>query len=253
MFKYFVVSFYLITHYVNASPTTLTIVTEQLPPFQMQSADGVTGYATEIIKAILLEAKIDFKITLYPWTRAYNLAIKKENTCIYSIARTSEREQLFQWTKPIASTNSSFIGLVSNKNIKMTKLEDAKKYITAVIKDDITHQLLLKNGFIEGEHFYVVNNPNSLLKLLTTRKKIDLILVDYLTIKYRAQYDHIDPKIFTPYLHLNKKPLNFYLACSKKTDPIIIDHISESLDNIKAKGVYQKIIDKWLNKEDFLE
>jgi len=246
-------SFLLITHHLVASPTTLTIVTEQLPPFQMQSTDGVAGYATEIIEATLQEANIDYHITIYPWTRAYNLALKKENTCIYSIARTPEREPLFQWTKPIASTNSSFIGLVSNKKIKMTKLEDAKKYITAVIKDDITHQLLLKNGFIEEEHFYVVNNPSSLLKLLTTRKKIDLILVDYLTIKYRAQYDQIDPKTFTPYLHLNKKPLNFYLACSKKTDPMIITHISESLDKIKEKGIYKNIIDKWLNKEDFLE
>lgn len=251
--KYCLLVMLIFTHVISAEPVHLSIVTEQLPPFQMRIPDGVGGYVTEIIKASLAETNFSYDINIYPWARAFNLALHKKNTCVYSIARTPEREKLFQWTKPIASTNASFVGLKSNHNIHINTLEDVKNYVTAVIRDDISHQLLLQNGFIEGEHFYLVNNPDSLLKLLVTRKDIDLIMIDYLTIKYRSAYSKLDSALFTPYMHVNQIPLVFYLACSKNTSSQVVSQLSQALDTIKANGIYQKIIDKWLNKEDRLK
>ena len=250
--KYYLLVTLIFTTTLHAEPAHLSIVTEQLPPFQMRVPDGIGGYVTEIIEASLAETNFSYDINIYPWARAYNLALYKKNTCVYSIARTPEREAMFQWTKPIATTNASFVGLKSNKRIHINNLEDVKNYITAVIRDDISHQLLLENGFVEGEHFFLVNNPDSLLKLLVTRKNIDLVMIDYLTIKYRSAYSKLDPSLFTPYMHLNQKPLVFYLACSKSTASEIVNQLSKAINTIKANGTYQKIIDKWLNKEDRL-
>jgi len=229
-------------------PIQLLFVTEYLPPFQVQKENGVTGFATEVLKAASNYTPYQVQFEIYPWSRSYNLAQKKENTCIYSISRTVEREDKFQWTEIIAKTNAHFIGLRSNKNIKINKLEDAKNYITAVIKDDYTHQLLINNGFEEFKHFYLVNNPDSLLKLLIERKNIDLILVDSLTIPYRAKSSGYNPSLFTSFIKLNTKPLNFYLACSNETPVEIIDNLSYSIEKIKATGEYQKITDKWLDE-----
>lgn len=251
--KYCVIALLIFTHTLHAEPVHLNIVTEQLPPFQMRIVDGIGGYVTEIITASLAQTSFSYDISIYPWARAFNLALHKKNTCVYSIARTQEREALFQWTRSVATTNTSFVGLKSNNNIDINTLEDVKNYVTAVIRDDVTHQLFLKNGFIEGEHFYLVNNPDSLLKLLVTRKDIDLIMIDYLTIKYRAAYSKLDPALFTAFMPLNQEPLTFYLACSKKTPPQVVSRLSQAIDTIKANGTYQKIINKWLNKEDRLE
>lgn len=228
-------------------PIQLLFVTENLPPFQVKQENKITGLATEILKAALNYTPYQVQFELYPWSRSYNLAQKKENTCIYSISRTAEREDKFQWTKVIAETDAHFIGLKSNENIKINKIEDAKSYITAVIKDDYTHQLLLNNGFEEFKHFYVVNNPDSQLKLLIERKNIDLILVDFSTIPYRSKSNDINPALFTSFIQLNIKPLNFYLACSNDTSVAIIDSLSYAIDKIKATGQYQQINDKWLN------
>lgn len=225
--------------------TTITFVTENLPPYQMLIQGEISGFATEIITEALKQTDFDYQIKLYPWSRSYNYAQKKSNTCIYSIARTPNREPLFQWIQPIATSYPAFIGLKYGKDIQINSLDEAKKYITAVIRDDVAHQILVKNGFKEFKHFYVVNNSDSLLKLLITRKNIDLIMTDPLTIPYRALYKKIDGTLFASFYQITEEKQSFYLACSKSTSADIITALNKAMIAIKNNGVYQKIIDKW--------
>jgi len=225
----------------------LTLVTENLPPFQIRNNENeISGFSTEIIKAALNKTPYSYHIEMHPWTRAYHIAQKKQNTCIFSIAYTPERERLFQWVAPIATTNTYFIGLKSNKKIHLTSLEDAKNYITAVIKDDMSHQRLIKQGFIEFKNYYVINDSDSILKLLYTRKNIDLILIDDLTIADRAKRYHLDPNLFKPYLKLNDKPSNFYLACSNPTSTDVINTLKAAIEKLKKSSEYKNIMTKWL-------
>jgi len=231
----------------------LTLVTENLPPFQMRDDNNkITGFATQIVQAALYKTSYSYHFEMYSWARAYNIAQKKQNTCIFSIARTKEREHLFKWVAPIATTNSYFIGLKSNKNIKLATLNDAKNYITAVFKDDVTYQILIKNGFIEFKNYYVINNSDSLLKLLYLRKNIDLILIDDLTLAYRAKLDHLDPNLFKAYLKLNRAPLNFYVACSNTTSKQVINKLRTAIFQLKKSGEDKKIIEKWLSNKKVL-
>ena len=227
------------------SRPTLQILTEHLPPYQMTVDGKVKGFATEVIRNAMSHTNIDYSIKIFPWTRAYHMAINNKNSCIYSIARTPARENLFQWTQAIATTDSTLIGLRDNKTIAITSLEQAKQYKIAVIRDDVTHQLLLEKGFVEAENLYVVNNSSSLLKLLVQRTSIDLIFADFMTVKYRALHDDIDPSIFIPYLNLNDKPLDFYLACSLSTPKAIVNQLSRAITTIKASGQHQAIVEQW--------
>ncbi|MDZ7903567.1 MAG: hypothetical protein U5L01_13935 [Rheinheimera sp.] len=89
----------------------LKIVTEHLPPFQMDTAQGVTGYASEIVQATMAHAKIDYSIEVMSWSRAYNLALRDANTCIYSISKGAEREPHFQWIGAISYSVTSIYSL----------------------------------------------------------------------------------------------------------------------------------------------
>jgi polar amino acid transport system substrate-binding protein len=229
----------------NPTKTTLTLVTENLPPYQMLEAGKITGFATEIITQAMEEANIDYQIKMYPWSRSYNYAQKKQNACIYSIARIPERESLFQWTQPIAVAHTAFIGLSNKKNITLNSINDAKKYITAVLRDDVTHHLLVRNGFKEFDNFFVVNNSDSLLKLLITRKNIDFILVDPSSIPFRAAYNHVDEKLFKIFFSVDNQQQTFYLACSNATSPEIIKKLNKAITTIKENGTYSNIINKW--------
>lgn len=222
----------------------IEVVTEHLPPFQISTPTQILGFATEIVSTALSSTPYTFKISLYPWARSYNMALNKKNTCIYSIARTPERENEFIWVNTIAKRNVSLVGL-TKKSLSINSFEDAKKYMTAVIRDDVTHQLLVSKGFKEGVNLLVVNNTHSLLTLLVKRESIDLILIDGYTVKYRAQFNNLDPKIFESVYQLNAKPLDYYFACNINTPPEVIKQLRHSINQMKVTGQFDKIINEW--------
>jgi polar amino acid transport system substrate-binding protein len=222
----------------------IEVVTEHLPPFQIDTPTKVLGFATEVVSTALSSTPYTFNISIYPWARSYNMALNKTNTCIYPIARTPEREDKFLWVNSIAERNVSLIGL-TERSLNIESFEDAKKYMTAVIRDDVTHQLLIRQGFKEGVNLFVVNNTHSLLMLLAKRESIDLILADGFTINYRAKFNNLDPKIFENVYQLNAKPLDYYFACNIKTPPEIIKQLRHSINQMKVSGQIDKIIDEW--------
>lgn len=92
--------FFLFRWCCRSSPArTLIITTEDAPPHNMtkQGSDEITGLATELLKTALDETKIKYSITLHPWSRAYQMAQKDNDTCVYSTTRTGQREPLFKW------------------------------------------------------------------------------------------------------------------------------------------------------------
>ena len=117
--------------------------------------------------------------------------------------------------------------------------------MTAVNRDDVTHQLLVSKGFKEGINLFVVNNTHSLLTLLAKRESIDLILADGFAINYRAQFNNLDPKIFEKVYQLNAKPLDYYFACNIKTQPEVIKQLRHSINQMKVSGQIDKIIAEW--------
>lgn len=80
----------------------IRIVTEELPPYNMTQDGQITGMSTEVVQAVLKEVGMSAPIQSMPWARAYDIALNSENTLIYSITRTRQRENLFKWVGDIA-------------------------------------------------------------------------------------------------------------------------------------------------------
>ena len=221
----------------------IRILGEHYPPFQFQTAQGISGFASEIISTALDQAELSYQMHIITWPRAYELAQKRENTCIYSIARTADREEYFQWSPTISITKLSFIGL-AEKNIQISSIDDAKQYKIAVVKHDLSHQTLLKQGFEEGKNLIVMQHTDSLLSLLKMRKGIDLVIADELSLFYRANQSGISFNQYKNYFDFSS-PLSFHLACSNKTDKTLFDNIYTAIEAFKKTEHYQFIIDKW--------
>ncbi len=226
----------------------IKIVTEHLPPFQIDTPQGVTGFASDVVKATMQLAKLDHTIEVMSWSRAYNLAQRDANTCIYSISKGAQREQHFQWIGAISYSLTSIYSLEKRSDIKIKTLEDAKKYTIAVTKDDITHHYLQSQGFKEGEQLYVIENVYGMLNILQGRQNIDLIIVNDTILKYRAAESGVPYSALKKQLDLPELPLNFYLACSNKMDKQLTSLLSSSLQQLKDSGKFQQIHERWADK-----
>ncbi len=101
-------------------------------------------YMTKIMPANYLEKgklrvkKMGYteqKIKVLPWARGYSHVMKQKNHVLFSMARTKDREKLFQWAGPICTSRLVLIALADNK-IKLSKFEDVKKYNTGYCRSD---------------------------------------------------------------------------------------------------------------------
>lgn len=233
-----------------AKDNQLTFVTEHLPPYQIIHNNGeVSGFAVELIHEVAKRSGYQYEINAYPWVRSYNLTKNKPNHCIFSIARIPIREKLFKWVGTITEVNNAVIWGLKEKNIPhVNKLNDLKNYLIAVNKNDVTHLGLLERGFQEEKNLYVLENTNSLIKLLVTRPEVDLIVADDITIAYRAELALVDISLLDRVFELTDLTLNFYLACSINTDQKIINKLKDSLAQLHSDGFYQNVLKNWQKK-----
>jgi len=247
-------SFFLIFLFSNncfANQAEIILVTEHLPPYQIvDSNSSVTGFATEVVKEVMKRSNITYDLYGYPWVRTYNLALKKSNHCIYSIARIPSREKYFTWIGTITEKNNAVIwALKSNKNARNIKtLNDLKNYTTAVNKDDVTHTGMLNIGLSEKVNLYVLHHNKSLINLLVTRPEIDFIVADDITIPHRAKWAGVSMNLLQRVIEVKSLPLNFYLACNIDTDESIISKLTKNLAAVHHDGTYKKILAKWLSE-----
>jgi polar amino acid transport system substrate-binding protein len=116
---------------------------------------------------------------------------------------------------------------LSGHNISYQQLAttEPKKYIIAVNRNDFTDTGLIERGFNKGENLYVIDDTKSLISLWMTRPEIDLNVADDTTIKFRTELAGANINELQRVYEIKDLPLNFFFACSKKTDDNIIKHL----------------------------
>jgi len=185
-----------------------------------------------------------YEIKANPWSISYKQAIKNKDTCIYSMAYTKERSQLFQWTGELIHSTTSFYSL-SAKNITLGAFEDAIELNVAVIKDDVTHHFLLTKGFVEGENLYVLENYDALLSMLDKRQmSIDLVILNDELLKNRVMTSNEKSK-YKKHFVIDELKFKFHLACNLNIPIEVVNNLSDSLASVKDDGTYDKIEKKW--------
>jgi len=213
------------------------MVTEILPPWQIQQDGQVDGIATQVVKAAAKEAQVNYDIKVYPWARAYKLALEEENVLIFSIVRTREREPLFKWVGVIGSIQEHFYRHAKRDDIHLQVLEDARKYTIAVPREDVRHQFLKKHNF----NVYLVSNQAQALKMLLAGRG-DLVLDDEMTLGYELRQLDLNPDSIQKVLFVPELSIDFEMAFSRKTEDALVQKLRRGLVAIKQKGIFSRIM-----------
>ncbi|MBI4806407.1 MAG: ABC transporter substrate-binding protein [Desulfovibrio sp.] len=228
----------------KAAPDKFVILTEELPPFNFKTQDGVRGISTDILLRMVAFAGLKGHmgdIQIQPWARAYDTVRNKPGTLLYSVARTKEREDLFKWVGPIISVRSSLIAR-KDRRISLQTLDDAQKYSLGVIRKYPTTQFLLAAGYPAEKIETAPDAKANLMKLQTGR--IDLFAYNDMAFEWMITELGLDKDDFEAVYPLYD--VQFYYAINKDTPDELVSKLQESLDTLKKTGEVQRIIDEYL-------
>lgn len=216
---------------------TLNIVTELFPTYQYLDKQGnLAGPTVTKVRNILADADIDYSLSVEPWHVAYSAVKRDPNTCIFSIGRNNQREDMFNWVFPVGQFTSSFYALKS-RNLKLSVLEDALKYRTAVIRNNFSHQYLKEHGFNEQEQLVVISSFSKVLEILETRKnQLDLVVLGDSQVQ-DASKDNKLMQHLEPLLKLENINNQLYFACNKSVPDYILDKLHSS-----SKSLYPQLL-----------
>jgi polar amino acid transport system substrate-binding protein len=229
---------------VELKDLKINIVTAEYPPYNFTKENKITGISTEIIIEVLKEMNLekDIHIKVYPWARAYQMALKIPNTFIFSLGRTTERENFFKWVEEIVVFESCIWKAKSNKKVQITQLSDLKKYRIGTQREEYIEQYLKKHGF-ESNIDDSTHPVLSIKKLLAGR--IDVFAYEKYVTKYVSKNEGINFDDLEIAYNIAELDIHAYLACSKETPDFIVEKFREALKKIKKDGRYEKIIKKW--------
>lgn len=214
------------------SAESLRLLTENYPPFNMEGPKGKTiGMSTEIVELMMSRSNTAYTIELQPWIRAFNTALRENNTCVYSTTRTEPREAQFKWVGPLVE-NPWVIYVRPGGPKDINSLEDARPYKIGGYTGDATAQYLIARGF---EVELVPADFLNARKLAAGR--IDL----WATGKYLGAYlvkQENQPQL-KPVFTFNTTFM--YLACNLQVPDTTIRHLNDTLQQMQHDGSLAKI------------
>lgn len=217
----------------------LTILTENLPPLNYLKDGVLVGPSVEIVKEIQKRVGSHEPIKVFPWARAYEMALEKENVILFGMTHTKDREDKFKWIGPL-STKRDILVSKKGSGIVINSLEDAKKVKRiGTLRDDTRERLLKNYGFKNLES--VSDEQKNAKKLAAGR--IDLWTYKKPGLKTVCELAGVDCNEFEEVFHLRK--IDVSIAFSKQTSDAIVEKWRNAFNEMLNDGTIKRIRDKW--------
>lgn len=210
-------------------------------PYTFQKGDRVEGSATEVVEKTLQAAGLtDYQVKLYPWARAYDMALKEPGVLIFLIARTAAREQQFKWAGEIMKIQYHLYRLRDRSDISVKTLADAKNYTIGVMRDDVRQQYLQSRGFQRlAVSAQWIDNFNKLIK-----RQVDLVPLTQDDASSLCAEAHFDCAGLERVLTLDEASTGLYMAYSASTADSTVQRTRAAFDKLKADGTVRRIMEK---------
>ena len=220
----------------------LTILTENLPPLNYVKDGELVGPSVEIVKEIQRRVGSREKIQVYPWARAYKMALKDENVVLFSTTHTKERDDKFKWVGPLATKRDILVAKKS-LGIIINNLDDAKKVgHIGTLRDDTREILLKRHGFTNLEP--VSDEQLNAQKLVLGR--IDLWAYKIPGLRTVCELAGVDHNELEEVYHLRE--IDVSIAFSNKTSDSIVKKWKNAFDEMIVDGTIIQIRRKWNDK-----
>ena len=224
----------------SLSAQTIQAVTEDAPPYTYVEQGKVVGPVTEVVEQSLQRAGFkDYRVSLYPWARAYDLAQKQPHVLIFLIARTPAREAQFHWTGEIMKIEYHLYRW-RGRSVEVPQLDAARAYSIGVMRDDVRQQYLQSKGF---QRLAVSAQwSDNFAKLI--KRQVDLVPLTEDDATSLCAEAHFDCSGLERVLTLEEASTGLYMAYSKSTPDATVQKTRTAFERLKADGTVRRTLDK---------
>ncbi|MBO9408751.1 transporter substrate-binding domain-containing protein [Shimia sp. R9_1] len=217
-----------------AGDADVAFLTEDYAPYSWMENGEAVGHGIDLIHEVANRAALTSSVEITKWTRAIVLAEKNENTCVFSTARTEEREPKFQWAGPMY-VESTYLVQRAGENTDVTTLDVALTKAIGTQVGDFTVELLQGLGAAK------VDTAPDLEKTL---KKLRAGRLDYVILgedgakSITAQNADLE-------MALEVSRDEFFIACSKSTPAETVAKIDAAMASMMEDGTQAQMVAKY--------
>jgi len=221
--------------FVRSEPPTtdnpLRFFTEEYAPFSYSDNGNVSGINTELLKRAADQLELEVEFAVVPWGRAQLSARNNADACFFSAARTSRREDTYQWVGPLSREHIVLYSLHPDSP-KLEDFQDASNYRVGGQSADAYSDWVEKQGVPVDPVTEVADN---VAKLQWGR--IELWLAGSIAGPYIAtqQEVNIHPQA------TSDEAFELWLACNRDFPEALIQALNEAIEQLREDGTLDAI------------
>ena len=223
----------------------LVIVTEEWPPYNYTESGRVTGFATELVREIMSDLKVDHPIKSYPGARGHRMLDTMPNVLNFALFRTPERENKYQWIGPIANEAIYFYKRKGDSKIYQA-LEDLRqaRNITTSHKGLVSNRVQEIAAEMGLTNILLMTNMKAEMQLVLVGKAdLNVHFTDLGVVHYLKSIGEKPDGLVKTRLKLMEFPL--HIAASKEIPTSVIQSWQNALEEIRASGRYREIYETY--------
>ena len=138
----------------------LKVFTSAVPPIA-QEDEARPGFAVELVKAVLREAKLDGEVVFVPWPRLLDSGGSRTGTLVFPVPRLAKVESDFTWITPLVDLDLTFVSTGQEVN----SLAQALELRSILVRGQSVYEYMLRDyGFGNVEPVSSGNIPLMLAK-----------------------------------------------------------------------------------------
>lgn len=213
-----------------------------LPPYQFYEDGEYKGFNIDLMNKIAEENNLKIELLPIPLYECYEKFKNNEIDIIMGIRYAKELEDIMEVSDSLVQSKISMVMPIEGYDELRNKLNE-KPLLIAVENNSVEYDFVYN---IKKANFNVTYNQASVIDLLRLGRADMMIgvrhVVEYILDKYKLTDSYIISDTYT-------LPVNYYLGINK-LDIELINTINAELKELRIKGEYEEIYNKWINDKN---
>lgn len=222
--------------------TKIKIYTDYYPPFSYVNDDRPFGVCGEVVEEVLKRTSIDATYVQSSFARAYRLSTHYKDIYQFCVAKTEEREQLFEWLGVVGTASHGIIGLKKSR-IKVKSADDLYKYRVAATNEDIVEQYLRRE--LPGLQYEIYPSYKKGMELLLNGR-VQLWAGNIIVGMHLAEELGFSKRDLELVYLVDELSVDYYLVTSRKSDKKSIKLLKKKFREVHQDGTYKRILRKYM-------